>query len=1094
MAYTPVPVGNQFIRNFPVPLDRDFVFATTAARTSYLTDSATSGIAYTGMIVADLQTNKVYVLNSSMAWQEVGVSVNETFGAANSGMLFKTGNNTFAVRGLSSGNNIVITNPSGLAGNPTIGLSSSITGLSSISGNNNFSIVSYSGISINAGSGTVTVDDLTVTNELNIGGNINISLAAAILATGPVAFSGNPVLISGTTYFNTTPYVGPTGGTLGSTLFPVSLSGHQHGWTEITGFCTGVASCVDTALTVSTGLRSDYNSGTNSLQLALSGQAANIHTLTGTGFVARTGGGNNEGSFAARSIASGANIDVLNGNGVGGNPTVSLASTVTGLTSVEATSVYTNNIYPKAGQNTFNIGGSYVNVTGDLTVANLTVTGTTTTVNSTTITINDPVITVGGTGTLTSADAAFDRGIQLRYWNGAAATGFMGWNNLTSDFVFLSSSTGNITVNEYGAGAYGRVRAGELAATGNVSGNAIYALGETASTLAVFDANKKIVSTGFPTITQLSYVSGVSSNIQTQLDGKAASGVSLTAGNGLTGGGSLSGNLSFNVGAGDGISVGTDDISVNSTVIRTTGLQTITAVKTFTSAPIFSGGYTSSGTINLQVASTSLSGTHYPVFTGDPNSSSQQLYSRTAAQIRTDLGSSSNSGNILVLRDSNGNFTASNITATGFIGYGGAITGLYANNISSGTIPTGVLSGTYNISITGSAYSTTGAVTFKNDGSGDAANTAFSGLVSKTVSYNTIGAPSTTGANASGANWNIGILGNAATVTNGVYTTGTQSINGLKTFGDPTTFTSGLSISNATTGTIAAFDSSKNLISLSLATYPSFTEFSYVKSVTGSIQTQLNNKAASGVSLNAGNGLTGGGSLSGDLSFNIGAGDGISVSADAIAVDITVVRTSGVQSISGIKTFLDRPIFTGGILSSGTSTILAASASSPVGFAVFDSTPTGISQSLVYRTLAGVRSDLGASINTASTLVLRDANGNFSAGSITGTSFVGSGNLLTDVNAYALNIYSNTPTDTETSLVMITGSSTGNYRPFIDTKLKFNANNNTLILENISGLLTGSYLSNSLNIIGATSISGTQGSPGNPASQLLNFIVDGGTP
>jgi hypothetical protein len=77
---------------------------------------------------------------------------------------------------------------------------------------------------------------------------------------------------------------------------------------------------------------------------------------------------------------------------------------------------------------------------------------------------------------------------------------------------------------------------------------------------------------------------------------------------------------------------------------------------------------------------------------------------------------------------------------------------------------------------------------------------------------------------------------------------------------------------------------------------------------------------------------------------------------------------------------------------------------------------------------------------------------------------------------------------------MITGTSTGNYRPFIDSKLKFNANNNTLILENISGLLTGSYLSNSLNIIGATSISGTQGSPGNPASQLLNFIVDGGTP
>jgi hypothetical protein len=44
-----------------------------------------------------------------------------------------------------------------------------------------------------------------------------------------------------------------------------------------------------------------------------------------------------------------------------------------------------------------------------------------------------------------------------------------------------------------------------------------------------------------------------------------------------------------------------------------------------------------------------------------------------------------------------------------------------------------------------------------------------------------VGAPTTTGSGASGT-WGINITGNAATVTNGVYTTGDQTINGIKTF------------------------------------------------------------------------------------------------------------------------------------------------------------------------------------------------------------------------------------------------------------------------------------------------------------------------
>lgn len=58
-----------------------------------------------------------------------------------------------------------------------------------------------------------------------------------------------------------------------------------------------------------------------------------------------------------------------------------------------------------------------------------------------------------------------------------------------------------------------------------------------------------------------------------------------------------------------------------------------------------------------------------------------------------------------------------------------------------------------------------------------------------------------------------------------------------------------------------------------------------------------------GVSILAGNGLTGGGAINASRTLDVGAGDGISVAANAVAVDATVVRTTGAQTIAGDKTF-----------------------------------------------------------------------------------------------------------------------------------------------------------------------------------------------
>jgi hypothetical protein len=66
----------------------------------------------------------------------------------------------------------------------------------------------------------------------------------------------------------------------------------------------------------------------------------------------------------------------------------------------------------------------------------------------------------------------------------------------------------------------------------------------------------------------------------------------------------------------------------------------------------------------------------------------------------------------------------------------------------------------------GGGGTTTNAATFNNSGSGDSSGITFDGSAARTISYNTIGAPSTTGANASGS-WGISVTGTAANVAGG---------------------------------------------------------------------------------------------------------------------------------------------------------------------------------------------------------------------------------------------------------------------------------------------------------------------------------------
>jgi len=135
----------------------------------------------------------------------------------------------------------------------------------------------------------------------------------------------------------------------------------------------------------------------------------------------------------------------------------------------------------------------------------------------------------------------------------------------------------------------------------------------------------------------------------------------------------------------------------------------------------------------------------------------------------------------------NGVYTTGSYSNPGWISAlaGSKITGAISGNSGSAT----KLETARNIN--GVAFDGTAAIsinlnnslTFNNGGSGVASGGTFNGGSAVTVSYNSVGAPSTTGTGASGT-WGINITGNAATVTNGVYNTGSQDVGGVKTFTD----------------------------------------------------------------------------------------------------------------------------------------------------------------------------------------------------------------------------------------------------------------------------------------------------------------------
>ena len=261
-------------------------------------------------------------------------------------------------------------------------------------------------------------------------------------------------------------------------------------------------------------------------------------TTTGAASLGNTSVGtlNASGAATLSSTLSVTGNSTLSGNlTVQGNTTIGNAAsdTVTFIADVSSniipsiTNTYTlgdsSNYWSNAYMQSINTT-SNVAVGGNLTVTgNLTVNGSTTTVNTANTVVADSLIELGNG---TSGSPVNDAGIVIE--RGTSSNAFIGWDESLDKFVvgtgsFTGASTGNlsITTGTLLANIEGTVNASSFQISGttvNATAAELNNLDGFTGTVTDLNYAKDLRATGV-TSTEYDYLDGVTSNIQTQING-----------------------------------------------------------------------------------------------------------------------------------------------------------------------------------------------------------------------------------------------------------------------------------------------------------------------------------------------------------------------------------------------------------------------------------------------------------------------------------------------------------------------------------------------------------------------------------------------
>jgi len=338
----------------------------------------------------------------------------------------------------------------------------------------------------------------------------------------------------------------------------------------------------------------------------------------------------------------------------------------------------------------------------DLVVTgNMTIQGTTTTVDSTITTIEDPVITLGTNAT----NDGLDRGLILQYNDGAAKTGFLGWDQSVGEFALASTTTWDSANNIVTIGTYGNVHGlhfiGEGDTLGNITGANVtgtVALANAAGYAANVTGNAQGNITSVGTLTGLTVgnatanttfgngtitAGGIVSITDTTEATNTSTGALKVTGGAAIGanlhvGGNIYGNFAGNISAkGNNTEVQFNDAGSQNAVAQFTfdkSSNALTVTGTITGGNLSTAG-TLSVTANANVGNL---GTTAIVATGNIATGNVTITDSTVT--------------------ATGNVSGGNLTTGGIVSATGNITG--SNIISNADVSTATVSATGNISTT----------------------------------------------------------------------------------------------------------------------------------------------------------------------------------------------------------------------------------------------------------------------------------------------------------------------------------------------------------------------------------------------------------
>jgi hypothetical protein len=293
--------------------------------------------------------------------------------------------------------------------------------------------------------------------NLNVGGVVGVSSGRAVLEatqtsivlagnTATTYLSTDSVIVgqkigSGTNFGNKTTIIGSEAAATNTNGNEITLVGYRAGYTGAGQNTTAIGS------------QSGLSLQSTALQNQFFGYQSGSQVTTGDYNVII--GGNTGSTIATLDNR----IIIADGQG---NSRISITDTgSTEITStVETNSIGTGALIVDGGlsvEKSARIGGNLI-VTG-----NLNVIGTVSTIDSTFMTVVDPIIEMGGSANasvLTTNDGK-DRGLRMHYYEGADRSTFLGWQNSTSNLVYLQAaveSAGNVFSGTYGSAQFGQLK------------------------------------------------------------------------------------------------------------------------------------------------------------------------------------------------------------------------------------------------------------------------------------------------------------------------------------------------------------------------------------------------------------------------------------------------------------------------------------------------------------------------------------------------------------------------------------------------------------------------------------------------------------